>query len=124
MFATLASVGRDRLGAPESMAITQRGEFQIAGKHVTAAGRDPATFADGAAIHDVPWAVELSNGQLIVGAYWHDRFGIEHGPGNIELSPVDAGWLFHWMEPEVPAGWHAVTETPKGEGVPIVNVRK
>ena len=77
-----------------------------------------------AAIHDVPWAVELSNGQLIVGAYWHDRFGIEHGPGNIELSPVDAGWLFHWMEPEVPAGWHAVTETPKGEGVPIVNVRK
>ena len=59
---------------------------------MTAAGRDPATFADGAAIYDVPWTVELSNGQLIVGAY--------------------------------PAGWHAVTDKPKGEGVPIVNVRK
>jgi hypothetical protein len=124
VFATLASVGRDRLGAPESMAITQRGEFQIAGKHVTAAGRDPATFADGVGIYDVPWAVELSNGQLIVGAYWHDRFGIEHGPGNVELSPVDAAWLFHWMEPEIPTGWHAVTDKSKGEGVPIVNVRK
>jgi hypothetical protein len=45
-------------------------------------------------------------------------------PGNIELSPADAAWLFHWMEPEIPAGWHAVTDKPKGDGVPIVNVRK
>ena len=121
---TLSSVGRDRLGARDSSAITQRGEFQVVGKHVTAAGRDPATLADGVAIYDAPWAVELSSGQLIVGAYWHDRFGIEHGPGNIEVSPVDAAWLFRWMEPEIPSGWHAVTDKVKGEGVPIVNVRK
>jgi hypothetical protein len=28
------------------------------------------------------------------------------------------------MEPEIPAGWHAITDKSKGEGVPIVNVRK
>jgi hypothetical protein len=124
VFATLVSVGRDRLGAPESTAITQRGEFQIVGKHVTMAGRDPASFAEGAAIYDAPWTVELSSGQLLTGAYWHDRFGIEHGPGNIEVSPADALWLFKFLGPDVPAGWHAVTEKPAPGGAAIVNVRK
>jgi len=124
VFATLVSVGRDRLGAPESNAITQRGEFQVVGKHVTFVGRDPASFADGTAIYDAPWALELSSGQLLVAAYWHDRFGIEHGPGNVELSPADAAWLFKWTDPEVPPGWHAVTGAEKAEGVPVVNVRK
>lgn len=124
VFATLVSVGRDRLGAPESTAITQRGEFEIVGKHVTAAARDPASFADGTSVYDAPWAIELSSGQLLVGAYWHDRFGIEHGPGNVELSPPDALWLFHWTDPEIPSGWHAVTEKTKSDAPPIVNVRK
>lgn len=124
VFATLVSVGRDRLGAPESTAVTQRGEFQIVGKHVTLAGRDPASFTDGSSVYDAPWAIELSSGQLLVGAYWHDRFGIEHGPGNIEVSPADAQWLFRWTDPEVPPGWHGVTEKPQSDGQPIVNVRK
>lgn len=133
VYATLVSVGRDRLGPtgprtgdtpPESTASTVRGEHKVVSKHVTFAGHDPATFADGVAVYDVPWSMELSSGQAIVGAYWHDRFGIEHGPGNLEVSPVDAAHLFAWTDPALPDGWHTVTGVPDGEKPVIVNVRK
>jgi hypothetical protein len=124
IFATLVSVGRDRLGAPESDAVTRRGELQVTGKHVSLAGRDPSTFADGVSIYDAPWALELSSGQYLLGAYWHDRFGIEHGPGNIELSPADAARLFRWADPVLPAGWHGVNAKPADKPSTLVNVRK
>ncbi|HET9954902.1 MAG TPA: L,D-transpeptidase [Polyangiaceae bacterium] len=60
------------------------------------------------AFYDVPWLVELSSGQFLHGAYWHDRFGIEHGPGDVALSPTDARWLFEFVTPTLPKGWHAV----------------
>jgi hypothetical protein len=124
VFATLVSVGRDRLGAPESTATTARGAHTVTAKHVTFAGRDPSTFADGFAIYDAPWAIELSSGQLLLGAYWHDRFGIEHGPGNLELSPADAARVFRFTTPAVPDGWHSVSGPPREEKPVIVNVRK
>ena len=78
----------------------------------------------GIAIYDAPWAIELSSGQLVVGAYWHDRFGIEHGPGNLELSPADAAWLFRFSDPPLPDGWHSVSESPQDQKPLVVNVRK
>lgn len=108
VFVTLASVGRDRLGAPGSNAVTTRGELTVTGKDITVLDRDPASFAEGVSMYDAPFALELSSGQLVVGAYWHDRFGIEHGPGNVEVSPPDAARLFQFAEPELPEGWHAV----------------
>lgn len=122
-FVTLVSVGQDRLGAPGSSFATERGELDVVGKHVTFVGRDPASFMDGASIYDAPWVLELSSGQVLVGAYWHDRFGIEHGPGNLELSPADAARLFQWATPPLPTGWHAVRFS-KGSPRTIVNVRK
>jgi hypothetical protein len=127
VFATLASVGRDRLGAQdgsEGAAVTQRGSFEVTGKDVTLMGRDPTAFTEGVSMYDVPWALELSSGQLLVGAYWHDRFGIEHGPGNIELSPADAARLFRWAQPGLPEGWHGITDKPKTGHPTIVLVRK
>jgi hypothetical protein len=75
-------------------------------------------------LYDVPWALELSSGKLLVGAYWHDRFGIEHGPGNIELSPTDAAWLFRFATPALPEGWHGAASGVSAENQTIVNVRK
>lgn len=133
VYATLVSVGRDRLGStgprnadspPDSTAATVRGEHTVVSKHITFAGHDPATFAEGVAVYDVPWSIELSSGQAIVGAYWHDRFGIEHGPGNLEVSPMDAAHLFAWTDPALPEGWHSVTGRPDTEKPVIVNVRK
>lgn len=124
VFATLVSVGRDRLGDPKTSESTARGDFQITGKHITGTGLNPQSLADNIEIFDAPWVLELSSGQMILGAYWHNRFGIEHGPGNLELSPSDAAHIWRWTEPHVPEGWHGVTQpAPEGEST-IVHIRK
>jgi hypothetical protein len=124
-FATLVSVGRDRLGAPGGDAMTRRGEFPVASKSLTFSA--PGTNTDEAAVSnaDVPWTLELSSGQRIVGAYWHDRFGIEHGEGDVEVSPADAATLFRFADPDVPLGWHTARLTAeRPESGTIVNIRK
>lgn len=106
VFATLVSVGRDRLeeGAP---AATTRGTFEIIAAHITHVELDPTHVAEGYEVYNVPWALELSSGQMLHGAFWHDRFGIEFGPGNVELAPADAHRVWAWAHPELPTGWHA-----------------
>jgi hypothetical protein len=124
VYATLVSVGSDRLGDEAGKGeITERGEFEVVAKYITALNAQVKSFAKRVDIYDAPWTLELASGQLLHGAYWHNRFGIEHGPGNIQLSPADARWLWTWAGPEVPEGWHAVTAEASGTGT-IVNVRK
>lgn len=125
VYATLVSVGRDRLGEPESTASTPRGTFDVVAKHVTRRDKNPLQDASGAALYDVPWALELSNGRVLHAALHHDRFGIEHTDGDIHLSPQDAAVVFRWATPELPEGWHSARswdepETPKT----LVHVRK
>jgi hypothetical protein len=122
-FATLVSVGRDRLGDPATTASTARGTFNVVGKHVTAVGFDPKRMDDHFFVYDLPYAVELSSGQMLVGACWHDRFGIEHGPGAIELSPADAHRIWQWVSPDLPEGWHG-TLAPADSKKTFVVVRK
>jgi hypothetical protein len=121
---TLVSAGRDRFGDPKTTASTALGTFDVVGKHVTAAALDPRSVDELAEIYDVPWALELSSGQFLHGAFWHDRFGIEHGQGNIQLSPKDAARLWQWATPELPPGWHAVTQAPSEAERTVVLVRK
>jgi hypothetical protein len=66
-------------------------------------------FGEPFEVSDAPWALELSSGQLLHGAYWHDRFGIEHGAGSFALSPGDAARVFRFIGPDVPRGWHALS---------------
>jgi hypothetical protein len=120
LFATLASVGRDRLAGSPGSAVTTRGTFQIVGKHITAAKLDPDTLDEAYRLYDIPWALELSSGQLMHGAYWHDRFGIEHGPGSIQLSPKDANHVFRWAMPELPESWHGATQSDAGVATMVV----
>lgn len=127
-FATLVSVGRDRLGNATAQegteAVTRRGEFTVTAKRLTVLPA-PAASDEIAVTHDdAPWALELSSGQRLVGAYFHDRFGIEHGPGDIQVSAADASTLFRWVEPQLPEGWHAVKVAEGAEAGTIVNVRK
>jgi hypothetical protein len=35
-------------------------------------------------------------------AYWHDRFGYPSSHGCVNLSPLDARWLFDWTTPQLP----------------------
>jgi hypothetical protein len=107
LFATLVSVGRDRNGDPENTDATAQGEFRVVFKHITATAADPKSFANLVDMYDTPWALELSSGQLLHGSFWHNRFGIEHGPGNVQLAVADAARIWNWASPEVPEGWHA-----------------
>ena len=70
------------------------------------------------------WALELSSGRKIYGAYWHDRFGIEHGPSAIQLSPTDAQRLFTWASPALPNGFHGFAPRAVKDGVTYVVLRK
>jgi len=98
------------------------GAFEVKQKALTFVGKDPAGFGESFEVADAPWALELSSGQLLHGAYWHDRFGIEHGAGSFALSPADAARVFRFVGPELPSGWHAVT-APLHQGTPVV-IRK
>jgi lipoprotein-anchoring transpeptidase ErfK/SrfK len=127
----LLSVARE---LPEGSAETQPasdgprpiplGITQVKQKALTFGGREPHGLGFGEAfeVADVPWALELASGQLIHAAYWHDRFGIDHGAGSFALSPSDASRLFRFVGPELPRGWHAVVATT-GQGTPVV-IRK
>ena len=130
VYVTLCSVGSDRLGNPDTSPATRLGTFEIVGKHITMTqssqrsqpGSKP--FADDHDAYDVPWVHVLSSGQMIHGAMWHGRFGVEHGPGNVQLSPYDAAHLFAWSSPSIPDGWHSVIKVPDDEAKVIVLIRK
>ncbi len=133
-FATLVSVGRDPNAglAAEAMngdapasptAAFGLGTFEVRAKHITLVGADPLGPRENFQVYDVPWAFELSSGRLGYGAYWHERFGVEHGPGAIQLAPADAARLFQWLTPSVPEGWHSAS-TLRGEPKTLVVIRK
>ncbi|MGC4090974.1 MAG: L,D-transpeptidase [Polyangiaceae bacterium] len=109
IFATLVSTGRDRVNenAGDTPAITKLGTFEVVNKHVTMLSAPPERAGENYQVYDLPWVIELSSGQALYGAYWHDRFGIERGPGDVALSPSDARRVFDFATPELPKGWHA-----------------
>jgi hypothetical protein len=131
VFVTLLSVARELEASPsgDTQPVSDGprgiplGTFSITQKGLTLVGKAATTgFGEPFEVSDAPWALSLSSGQLLHGAYWHDRFGIEHGAGSIALSPSDAARLFRFAGPEVPVGWHAVT-IPTNQGTPVV-IRK
>lgn len=123
MFATLVSTGRDRVldNPPADAAITKLGTFEITNKHVTWLAAPPERAAERYSVFDLPWAIELSSGQALFGAYWHDRFGMERGPGDIALSPADARWVFDFVGPELPKAWHEAAADPNQKTFVVVH---
>jgi hypothetical protein len=105
VYATLVSTGVGGTGDPEETHATVQGAFRIYEKHVTVtmAGREAADPFD---LRDVPFVQYFHEGYALHGAYWHDDFGHPHSHGCVNLSPIDAAWLFGWTDPRVPPGWH------------------
>ena len=67
------------------------------------------SFAESFELFDAPWGLTISSGMQLYGAYWHDRFGVDHGAGAIELSPADAERVYQWVTPQIPEGWHGLS---------------
>lgn len=130
VYVTLTSAARPDAGygeaepSPQAAAkSTTLGTFPVVAKHVTLVQKDPFAWGENFEVYDVPWALELSSGQHLHAAYWHDRFGIDHGAGSIQLSPADAAHVFRWATPTLPENWHAARAVDS-EPKTIVLVRK
>ncbi|MFQ5594606.1 MAG: L,D-transpeptidase family protein [Anaerolineae bacterium] len=52
---------------------------------------------------DVPWTMYFKGGYGLHTAYWHDGFGRPKSHGCVNLSPLDAYWLFQWTTPDLTA---------------------
>jgi len=112
VYATLMSPGRGGAAAPDEdpleRSATPVGVYPISGKFVTATMEAP-----GELIHsDVPFAQNVVGPYALHGAYWHDNWGNPQSGGCVNLSPIDAKWLFDFTEPRVPEGWHGVRWLP------------
>ncbi len=108
VYATLISSGEAGLGDPKHTTATKRGIFRIHTKHVSAT-MSSDEVGEEFELRDVPYVQYFDKeGYALHGAYWHDRFGVPKSHGCINLTPEDARRIFHWTEPQVPAGWHGV----------------
>ncbi len=122
VFATLISTGK---GSGASILATPLGVHRIWVKLRTS---DMTNLEDEDAsryyaIQDVPWVMYFKKGYGLHGAFWHDAFGTVRSHGCVNLSPLDAQWLFHWVGPRLPTGWTAVLPTEYDQGT-IVSVRR
>lgn len=70
-------------------------------------------------IADVPFTQYFSPPFALHGAYWHEKFGELMSGGCVNVSPIDAHWLFGWTDPQVPEGWQG-TVPSKGDNTAIV----
>ncbi len=99
VYATLVSTGRD---GPFHSPL---GVFRLAGKQASARMRSPTGAAAAWDMHNVPWVMRFKKLFALHGTHWHDAYGMRFSHGCVNLSPRDAGFLYHWTAPVVPAGW-------------------
>ncbi len=104
VYSTLVSVGRDRMGDPEISAATPRGHFKLVEKHLTRRGSDSED-----SLLDAPWAFRLDNDIWLYASPRHNRFGIEHTDGNLEIAPQDGAFLFGFLGSDLPEGWNSIS---------------
>jgi len=97
---------------------TKSGTFRIREKHIatTMDGDGPVAGDMPYSIEDVPYVQYYDGSYALHGAFWHNNFGSEHSHGCVNLSPLDAKWLFFWTEPSLPRGWHGVWASAKHRG--------
>jgi len=67
-------------------------------------------------LQKVPFVIFFWQGFALHAAYWHDGFGIQQSHGCLNLSPLDARWVFSFIRPRLPPGFTAVYETKTHPG--------
>jgi hypothetical protein len=116
VFTTLVSTGREP-------GMTPIGVHRLQSKHIATSMRDQPIEDDAYSIEDVPWTQYFHNSVALHGAFWHGGYGLVRSHGCVNLSPADARWLFGFLLPRLPAGWHSgypgVLGTGEGSAVVI-----
>jgi hypothetical protein len=73
-------------------------------------------------LEDVPYVQFFDDAVALHGTYWHGDFGHPRSHGCVNLSPLDAHWLFDFTGPRLPPGWAAAYPTSIDPGT-VVRVR-
>jgi hypothetical protein len=114
VYATLVASGR---GSP-----TPLGNYPVWAK-VASMDMNNQDYEDQAyMVQGVPWVLLFQGHNALHGAYWHDGFGQRRSHGCVNLSPLDARWVFEWMGPTLPEGWTGWLP-PDLDTSPVVHVR-
>jgi hypothetical protein len=121
VYATLVSTGR---GAQGTDTATPRGVHRVWVKLVSSTmdNLEDEDAASRYAIEDVPYVQFFAKAVGFHGTFWHDGFGRVRSHGCVNLSPLDAQWLFDFTGPRLPTGWTGVLPTEFEPGV-LVRVR-
>jgi L,D-transpeptidase catalytic domain len=73
-------------------------------------------------LEDVPYVQFFDGAVGLHGTYWHHDFGHVRSHGCVNLTPLDARWIFAFTEPHLPPGWVAAYPTALDAGT-VVRVR-
>jgi hypothetical protein len=126
VFATLIAPGRGGIPFPGrdpiSTASTPVGTFRVDGKFRWAS---MVSSTDSNVVHaEVMYVQNFHGAHALHGAYWHDGWGELKSGGCVNLSPIDAKWLFEWSEPRLPAGWQGMRSLATFGHPTVVRVRR
>ena len=67
----------------------------------------------------VPYVVFFKGDFAFHGAYWHDGLGSRASHGCLNLGLEDALFLFDWLGPRLPPGFHTLFPTPLDPGAVV-----
>ncbi len=100
VMATLVSSGIDSHATPT-------GTYRLRRRYITKTMTGPDPDHGVYEVAEVPWTFFYKGNYAIHGAYWHDVFGNQRSHGCTNIPPADARWLFGWLDPRLPEGFHA-----------------
>jgi lipoprotein-anchoring transpeptidase ErfK/SrfK len=121
VYATLISTGKHNKDKEKDHS-TPTGEWRIREKHVTTTMDGDGTAAGDLpySIEDVPYVQFFHKAYALHGAFWHGNYGVQMSHGCVNLSPLDAKWLFFFTNPTLPAGFHGAWSRGDNAGTRIV----
>jgi len=121
IYATLISSGKESKIKDKDHR-TPTGEWRIREKHITTTMDGDGSAAGDLpySIEDVPYVMYFFRSYATHGAFWHSNFGMQMSHGCVNLSPLDAKYLFFFADPPLPKGWHGVHATDANPGSRVV----
>lgn len=121
ILATLVSTGKESTVKAKDHR-SPRGQWRIREKHVTTTMDGDGTAAGDLpySIEDVPYVAYYDRSYALHGAFWHKNYGNRMSHGCINLSPLDAKFVFFFTDPQIPPGWHGVFATADRPGSRVV----
>ncbi len=121
VFATLISSGKHSKIKDKDHS-TPTGEWRVREKHITTTMDGDGTAAGDLpySIEDVPFVQYYFRSFALHAAFWHSNFGVQMSHGCVNLSPLDAKWLFFFTGPHLPEGFHGVWASDPQPGSRVI----